>query len=47
MQSLRWKNAKDPERPIIEFATEKNITQIIMGPSARTRFHEILRGINC
>jgi two-component system, OmpR family, sensor histidine kinase KdpD len=35
---------KDPVKTIIEYATDKNITQIIMGPSARTRLHEILRG---
>ncbi|HEY5563046.1 MAG TPA: sensor histidine kinase KdpD [Clostridiaceae bacterium] len=35
---------KDPVKTIIGYATDKNITQIIMGPSARTRLHEILRG---
>ena len=41
---LKVEIAKDFAKPIIKFAKEKNITQIIMGPSARTRFHEILRG---
>ncbi len=36
--------AKDPAVPIIKFAKDNNITQIVMGPSARTRFHEILKG---
>jgi two-component system sensor histidine kinase KdpD len=35
---------KDPVDTIIEYATDKNITQIIMGPSARTRLNEVLRG---
>lgn len=30
--------------PIVKFAKEHNITQIIIGQSARTRFHEIIRG---
>ena len=34
---------KDPVKTIIDYATDQNITQI-MGPSARTRLHEILRG---
>ena len=41
---LKVEKSKHRERPIIEFATNNNITQIIIGPSARTRFHEILRG---
>ncbi|MBU3179983.1 universal stress protein [Clostridium psychrophilum] len=41
---LKVEKSKHRERPIIEFATDNNITQIIIGPSARTRFHEILRG---
>lgn len=41
---LRIETAKDPAKLIIKFAKSKNITQIIMGPSARTRFHEILKG---
>lgn len=36
--------AKDPAGPIIKFAKENAITQIIIGQSARTRWHEILRG---
>jgi len=41
---LKVEKSKHREKPIIEFATRNNITQIIIGPSARTRFHEILRG---
>ena len=41
---LKMEKSKHRERPIIEFATNNNITQIIIGPSARTRLHEILRG---
>ncbi|MBU3175546.1 universal stress protein [Clostridium estertheticum] len=41
---LKVERSKHRERHIIEFATCNNITQIIIGPSARTRFHEILRG---
>ena len=41
---LRIVEAKDPAESIISFAKEKNITQIIIGPSARTRLYEIMRG---
>ena len=41
---LKVEKSKHREKPIIEFATNNNITQIIIGPSARTRLHEILRG---
>jgi two-component system, OmpR family, sensor histidine kinase KdpD len=41
---LKMEKSKHRERPIIEFATNNNITQIIIGPSARTRLHEILTG---
>lgn len=36
--------AKDPAEAIIEFAKENAITQVIIGQSARTRTHEILKG---
>lgn len=36
--------SKDPAEPIIKFAKENAITQVIIGQSARTRWHEILRG---
>lgn len=35
---------KHPAVPIIKFAKETGITQVIIGKSARTRLHEILRG---
>jgi len=41
---LKIETAKDPAKLIIIFAKTKNITQIIMGASARTRFQEILKG---
>lgn len=41
---LKVEKSKHREKPIIEFATNNNITQIIIGPSARTRLHEILKG---
>ena len=41
---LKVEKCRDPAKSIIEYATNKNITQIVMGQSARTRFHEILRG---
>jgi len=41
---LKVEKCNHRERPIIEFAKNNNITQIIIGPSARTRFHEILKG---
>jgi two-component system, OmpR family, sensor histidine kinase KdpD len=41
---LKVETCKDPAKPIINYAKDNNITQIIIGPSARTRFHEILRG---
>lgn len=37
-------HAKDPAMPIIKFAKENGITQIVIGQSARTRVHEIFRG---
>jgi len=36
--------SKDPALPIIEFARENGITQVVIGQSARTRIHEIFRG---
>lgn len=36
--------SNDAAVPIINFAKENGITQIIIGQSARTRWHEILRG---
>jgi len=36
--------AIDPSLPIIEYAKENGITQVIIGQSARTRTHEIIRG---
>ena len=36
--------SKDPAMPIIEFARENGITQVVIGQSARTRIHEIFRG---
>ncbi len=36
--------ARDPAEAIIEFAKENAITQVIIGQSARTRSHEILKG---
>lgn len=36
--------ANDPAVPIIEFAKKYGITQVIIGQSARTRSHEIIRG---
>lgn len=42
--ALKVEKSKHREQPIIEFATNNNITQIIIGPSARTRLHEILKG---
>ncbi|MDF2880952.1 MAG: kdpD1 [Clostridiaceae bacterium] len=36
--------AADPAETIIEFAKENGITQVIIGQSARTRTHEILKG---
>ncbi|MCT8975238.1 KdpD-like non-kinase potassium sensor [Clostridium sp. CX1] len=36
--------SKDAAVPIIKFAKENGITQVIIGQSARTRWHEILRG---
>lgn len=36
--------AQDPAEAIIEFAKENAITQVIIGQSARTRTHEILKG---
>lgn len=36
--------AHDPAIPIINFAKENGITQVVIGQSARTRTHEILRG---
>ncbi|QAT39427.1 KdpD-like non-kinase potassium sensor [Clostridium sp. JN-9] len=36
--------ARDPAEAIIEFAKENAITQVIIGQSARTRTHEILKG---
>lgn len=36
--------AVDPAVPIIEFAKEHGITQVVIGQSARTRTHEIMRG---
>jgi two-component system sensor histidine kinase KdpD len=41
---LTIETSKQPTASIIKFAKENSITQIIIGPSARTRFHEILRG---
>lgn len=37
-------SSRDPAVPIIKFAKENGITQVIIGQSARTRLHEILRG---
>lgn len=37
-------HAKDPANSIIKFAMENGVTQIVIGQSARTRIHEILRG---
>ena len=36
--------AVDPAVPIIEFAKNHGITQVVIGQSARTRTHEIMRG---
>lgn len=36
--------AYDPAIPIIEFTKEHGITQVVIGQSARTRAHEIIRG---
>lgn len=36
--------SKDTARSIIKFAEENGITQIVIGESARTRLHEIIRG---
>lgn len=36
--------AVDPALPIITFAKEHGITQVVIGQSARTRIHEIIRG---
>lgn len=41
---LKVEKSNHREKPVIEFATNNNITQIIIGPSARTRLHEILTG---
>jgi len=40
---INAETAKDLAKLIIKFTKAKNITEIIMGPSAITRFHEILR----
>lgn len=37
-------SSKDAAAPIIKLAKENGITQVIIGQSARTRLHEILRG---
>lgn len=37
-------SASDPAVPIIKFAKEKGITQVVIGQSARTRTHEIIKG---
>ena len=38
------KVSKNPASPIIKYAKENSITQIVIGQSARTRFHEIIKG---
>jgi two-component system, OmpR family, sensor histidine kinase KdpD len=41
---FKFVTAVDPAVPIIEFAKEHGITQVVIGQSARTRTHEIMRG---
>lgn len=37
-------NSIDPVKGIIKFSKENAITQVVLGQSARTRFHEIIKG---
>jgi two-component system sensor histidine kinase KdpD len=36
--------SRDPAIPIIDFARKNGITQVVIGQSARTRIHEIIKG---